>query len=214
MFEKFTETMLKQMDLLLQKHTDKFSCELFDIHEKLNKTTLENQKMHCEIQDLTKKNEALVMAHMKLENKLDKLEQAELINDISINGEFQIEPSKEKVASFVNKILPSVAFTDKNIIDFSVFKKEKMSYIKLKLDSNETKAKLFQAKKTMSMRNLFIAECLTPKKYTLLLEAKKIAKLGHLKFVWSRNGTIFGKKDETSKPAVIENVSDLKKFIC
>jgi hypothetical protein len=224
MFERFTEKILTQMNanqtnqinqinLNFQKHTELLQNEIFSLTQRLDLAENENKKLKNDVVELNNKNSALANLCNKLEQKIDQIEAKENINDVTFNGEFQIEPKRDKVVSFINSSLPSAKITEANILDFHLAKKENKSFLKIKLDSNATKAKLFQAHKQSAPKNIYLSECLTQRQYKLLQEAKGIAKLGHIKFVWSRNGSVFVRQTENSKPVQIYQNSDLQKFI-
>jgi environmental stress-induced protein Ves len=213
MFERLAEKLLNQMNSNFLKHTEILTNEIFNLNNRIDKVQNENESLKKDILELSSKNSTLTATCNKLEQKLDQLEQKEIINHVSINGEFQIEPKKEKIISFINTTMPNAKLTDSNIVDFQIMKKDKTSILKIKLDSNATKTKLFQARKQAAPKNIYLSECLTQRQYQLLQEAKKVAKSGHLRFAWSRNGSVFVKQTETSKPMPVYQLSDLDKFI-
>jgi hypothetical protein len=213
MMDKLTDRMIKQMDLLFKKHSELLTSEIFQLHKKLELCTAENTKLKTDMSELSKKCDALALSQTKLADKLENMKQNEMINDISINGEFNLEHSKEKVVEFVNQLYPSSSVTAANVAKFALFKKGTLSHLKIRLDSNSVKARIFQERKNCSYKNIYLSEALTTRKYSLLVEAKKLAKLGQIKAAWSKNGILFAVKIENSKPVKIEHTSDLQKFI-
>jgi len=213
MFERIADKLIAQMNLNFEKHTQILSNDLFNLNKRLDDFQNENKKLKKEVEELKKKNSDLSTICSKLEQKVDQLEQKEMINHVAINGEFQLEPSKAKIVSFINTTMPSAKILENNVLDFQMNKKDGKTFLKIKLDNNATKTKLFQARKQAQPKNIFLSEFLTQRQYQLLQEAKRVAKLGHIKFAWSRNGSIFVKQNETSKPTQIYQPADVQKFV-
>lgn len=209
MFESFTEKILNQMQTNFTKHTDLLNTELFNLSLKLDKECKNNEDLKKQVDNLNAKNVLLQNTCTALESKMDSYEQKELNNCISLTGELTVKPLAEDVVNCLNLNLPTAKLTVSNILDFHIIKKDQSTTLKVKLDSNATKARVFQSKKLMVTKKLYLNECLTSKKFNLLQEAKKLTKLGTAKFVWSKNGQIFIRVNETSKPIRISSVLDL-----
>lgn len=59
---------------------------------------------------------------------------------------------------------------------------------------------------------VYVNEYLKPEMYRLLLEVKSTAKIKKFKYVRSRNGQIFAKKDDDSERIIINSELDLNKL--
>ena len=82
----------------------------------------------------------------------------------------------------------------------------------MKLKTVDKKVEILKNSKIFRGKGIFASEILTQVRYNLLCEAKKLARNGAFKFVWSRNGSIFIRKDETAAAVHIPNILALKPF--
>lgn len=213
--EKILSKVIDQMEKCFDKKNSVLEAEIFSMSKKIDGLLSENSGLKKELADLKSKNATLSASLLDCEKKIDKIEQRELANCVNFNGQFDLpdEPNKAKIVSFIKTVLPPVDLKESNISDFSVHKSNGKANLKVKLDSLSTKVAILKAKKTCSLRNFFISESLTQKQYLLLQEAKRLVKLSHLHSSWSRNGSIFAKKREDSKPSLIAHMSDLQTLL-
>uniref|UniRef100_A0A8D8Y720 L1 transposable element RRM domain-containing protein n=1 Tax=Cacopsylla melanoneura TaxID=428564 RepID=A0A8D8Y720_9HEMI len=62
-------------------------------------------------------------------------------------------------------------------------------------------------------RPVYIYEQLSPRRKKLLYEAKKLKQEKQYKYVWTREGKIFMRKEDTSNPIRLQSLDDLKKIV-
>jgi len=96
------------------------------------------------------------------------------------------------------------------IVEFASRKKRDQFLEKRKLSKNVSIKDLgFQSK---SPGKIVINESLTAKRKALIKELKEKKGERNFKFVWSRKGTVFIRRDENSRPICINTILDLNKL--
>ena len=84
-----------------------------------------------------------------------------------------------------------------------------------KLKNNSTKKAILTQKKMFLKEKIYVKENLTPYKYRLFKTTKDFAHKNGFKFVWTRDGNIYIRKNENSRPFLIRNKGMLTKLeIC
>lgn len=86
--------------------------------------------------------------------------------------------------------------------------KDKMSFLKI-LRENKVRLTSQMIEETLPNTQIYISEYLIPEMAAIFREARNMKKSNLLKFVWVRNGKIFVKISESSRPLLITSKEDL-----
>ena len=113
-----------------------------------------------------------------------------IVNE-TLMGEVIRENEVEKAFSIKNKRNPETAF------------------IIATVTSKSLKKAIFSQKKMFRSKNFYIRENLTKSRYQLLKSTKEFASKYGFKYVWSRDGRIFMKKDDFSSTVPVKSQSFL-----
>lgn len=189
-----------------------------------------NDKL-SQLQKITEENVELKKTVQSLSDRVEVLEQNTRANNLEIQG--VPEKNNENLYDILGKIGDHIQCTiSKSMIDsvHRVFQQSQQSKnlpkpIIVKFISKQKKEEILaSAKNTRSSYNnpigpgliidnvskkLFINEHLTGKNKSLLMKSKNKAKEVNIKYIWVRNGTIFARKDDTSRILKISSEEDL-----
>lgn len=212
----------------------KLSNQNSQFQDLINKMEIRIQLLEdsiSQIATIKKENIELKQNLNNLEVKLCNVEQKMRSNTIDITGIPVVE--NEKTADLVLKLFNSglnLNFARDDIVDCyrvkpTAISNEKSKFspaIIVKLTSTETKIKIFSQKSKMRMnlntkkifdtntpKPIFINENLCKSRRILLNAALNIKRERDYKFVWTRGGTIFIRKDKTSRVQIINCLDDL-----
>ena len=144
-----------------------------------------------------------------MKDRFEHLEQEKRINDIVVDNvdTSEMNDPNKHLQELINTTLMGVIVSDNELINTTVIKKrgsDKMTLIG-KLKSIATKKAILQQKKMFVKKRLFVKENLTPYKYGIFKSAKEIARKEGYKFVWTRDGNVFIRRDENSNPIQLRN---------
>ena len=196
-----------------QKTMDGFT----DALKKMNALTLENQSLKTQINTLN--------------TRIESMEQYQRANSLEIQG--MPESKNENLVDVVKKIGDFIDFKiDENKIDCvhrilsrnpnlpkpiivkfnsRIYKENVLGAAKIKIRS-KTDRKGPGLFLDNSDKPIFINENLSSVKKFLYKNARDLAKTKGFKFVWTRNGNIFLRKNEQSKIILVEDSSVLDKL--
>lgn len=225
--EKFSEMMKSLTSTIENKFTsliDKQEHEILLLKEALDKEKVKRKTISNELDNVKKEMTGLKQFAKQSAQLDDDTEQSKLINDGQISGSFEIEADPQGfvkgscVSSFLNKVSQSkIPFTDSDILSAKVFKNStnKNSILKIRFQNKSKKIQFLKNKSECRSKNLYISEILSSKRYNLLKECKTLCNTNNIKYIWTRDGSIFIRKSdsETDKPVLIKNSEHLLTFI-
>lgn len=181
-----------------------------------------------QVNDLKEQNKSKDRRIEIMENKINVLEQQLIKKNIEIKN----VPNKELSAMEVIKTIAesvnveihdndiSNAYTlnksEKRIIEFCSLNKKKE--LMMNIRGHRVKGEIFNTNISSNVNenttnnNVFINDQLTPNNHKLLWLTKNKSREANWKFVWTRNGNIYAKKDESNKPLIISNLDDIEKI--
>ena len=146
-----------------------------------------------------------------LNGKIEQFDQERRQNDIvvsNIEATDTSDPNK-LLQSIVNKTLLVEVISDCDLISTTVIRKwgtQKMNLIG-KLKDKMTKKAILTQKKMFVQNKLYVKENLTPYKYGLFKAAKDFAHKEGYKFVWTRDGNVYIRRNEDSNQILVKNKS-------
>ena len=217
---------------LIEKKIDKFQKSQGVVHNKLDAIDgllkglmKENVKIKKEHETLVKQAKDTQRTLEVAQQKLDGLEQYVRKSMLEING-FQRVAKEDPIQltlALAEKIEVPLCEDESEachrlsanekagiIVEFASRKKRDQFLEKRKLLKNVSIKDLgFQSK---SPGKIFINESLTAKRKALIKELKEKKEERKFKFVWSRKGTVFIRRDENSRPIRISTILDLNKL--
>lgn len=225
------------------KQSLEFICKALDtINKRDEQTQLQIKTLSAEVKSLKETVSNRDTAIQTLEGKVDDLEQIDRNKNLIINGiqlqtlsmivagqtpleaNVQASSKPEMVKNFItfarNDLEVKVEASD--IADISVIReknKDKPSRTTKITFSNQNKRKeVYAAKKNLfrkEIRNVFVNEDLTNKKFSLLMMARRAKKEKKVEFAWSYEGTVFvktfGDIRNAAKTVVIREESDIRR---
>lgn len=185
-----------------------------------------NKKMN-EMEKITKENLELRTSVKILQDRVDSLEQQSRMNNVEICG--IPEKENENLFSVVSRVGESIGCNvmasevdtfyrvptfdsskPKPIIIRFLSKQKRDSF----LGASRVKRRQSEGKIQVDniSRDLFINEHLTSSNKKLFKKTRDTARSKNYKFTWTRNGSIFVRKDERSKIIKISGEADLAKI--
>lgn len=176
--------------------------------------------LSAQVSDLSESNKEKDKQINEMDKRINNLEQQMInknieiknINDNNISANDVVKTIAASVHVEINDTDISNSYrlnksNDKVIIEFSSAnkKKELMS----KISRHRIDSKIIN-KDDANNNYIYVNDQLTANNRRLLWLAKNKAAESNWKFVWVRNGTIFAKKNEISKPIIIKNAEDIE----
>lgn len=194
----------------------------FTLNDIMAKLELMDQKynvLFAKFQEQEKINERLLSELADVKKQLNKKEQNELKNNITVHGVPYM--LNENIPEIIKKIGQNL---ETPIGKFSAFRmgKEgvKNSAIKVIFDNEDTKKGFLKSKNKFSLSSkdlgfttnnkIYLNHDLTKANLELFKEARIFKNNNSFKYLWISSGSILLKKDENSKIMVIENIEQLK----
>ena len=152
--------------------------------------------------------------HGELDFLLGKIEQLDLEkrqNDLVVsNIEMTDTTDPNELLQFIlNETSMVEVISDGDLISTTVIRKrgaQKMTLIG-KLKDKMTKKAILTQKKMFVQNKLYVKENLTPYKYGLFKAAKDFAHKEGYKFVWTRDGNVYIRRNEDSNQILVKNKS-------
>ena len=212
---------IKEMIAVMQKNiTDKIDvtsnslqAEMFQVHQKLEIVIKANEKLEKQMEAVKAENKELLKRCEDLEVDMDRLEQKTLANELTIEGEIEINELmlEEKLVGLINEkfeLGKLVAIKEGDIIDVRKIHIKDSSSGKRKYQLNlksEAKLNILRHRRNLKGKNMYVNEVLTRYRQGVFASARRALKGSKLFAVWVRNANIFVKDKEASKPYILES---------
>jgi hypothetical protein len=212
MYKTCNTSLIEQMNKNFEKHCEILRAEIFDLRNKFDQVEKENLKLKKE--NIALKNEQTSQKTMlvDLNLRVDNIEQEQLKNDVVLVGKFDLGTaplSPTSISAFVKNTC-SAHIEAKAITNFYVTKNIKgESVLKMSISNKIDRLALFKSRKNLAAKHIFVNEVLTSAKYKLLMCAKGLCKDKKLFSAWSREGKIFVRSSDISKPVIVTNIDHL-----
>lgn len=205
----------KKMDQLLNKF-----CEVEEkMHERMTDIEIKYDSMQKKVSNNEKTNKYLCAEISKLKQKMNDIDQEQLSCDIIVRGIKEIETSEAELGELVFNLLFCLYenILDENIVQFKRLGNQSISMkpILIKLSNKSVKEEIMRLKKEkkvdcamISLKGtrigaatdaIYISDNLTPANASLYYNARQLKKKGAVKFAWTKMGTVYIRKDESSK---------------
>ena len=208
--EQLLLQLMTRMENFMEKSIENSQIQFKKLEEKLDQLITENH-------NLKKENNYLKEKINQIENKFDTIEQMELNNDVSFSSAslqtFNIETlsSSNNFVNFVNAALPDSKLSHDDISKIKVIKHENFpAKIICTFKNHADREKIFDSKKVFREKKVYVSEVLTKYRYNILKDVKNLAKVKNFKFVWTKNGQIFLRKEENAPIIKVTSRSDLQ----
>ena len=193
-----------------EKHLDCLQAEIYSMkkeldEEKKKRKALEESKKGLEFQVIL-----LNKRVCEVEEEMDKIEQRGRLDDIVIDNMERKEVSdpKKHLQEIINKVLMAKTIEDDDMINATIIPNKrdptKMTMIG-KLKGEYLKKAILTQKKMFTARNMFPKENLTPYRQRIFMAARKFCKENGFRFVWTKNGNVFVRKDENAPKTLVTN---------
>ena len=225
-FESMKEWMQEMSKIVregFEKHIQALEAEVFQLRKDHDREAEHRRQLQQQNSDLRDEVNSLRYEVDYLAEKMDEGEREKRENDIVLdnieltddNGD--VRPPSKCLQNLVNKILLCEVINDDEIIKTTVIKKRGSPKVTIigKLRNIGTKKAILQQKKMFVQKGLYVKENLTPRQYDLLKCTKQFARKETFKFVWSKDGDVFIRKDENSKIFVVRSklMLNVKHFV-
>lgn len=202
----------KNKDAEITKTLNKIIEKLNSMEKKLDGALEENRKLR---EEMRKKDEEI----KNLRKDIDALQQRSRINNVEI-GNFPITKDEnlvDVVIAIANKVGVQLGENDIQAVHrVPRFKKDATKNVVVQFCSrwkknillnacatfrknNGNKMTAKQVKPSLADQPIYVSEHLTPKNKALLKKTKDKAKSVQWKYVWTKDGSIFMRKDETDR---------------
>lgn len=231
----------KSMKKLFQDFKKEMKKDMRDLEESLNynngklddmiqsmsmfQSTLNKMAEKQEI--LEKENKDLKIRVEELEISMDDLQQYTRNKNIQIDGIIKVkdENLKDIVIAIGEKVNLTIQNNDIDAIHrVPTRSKINPEPIIVQFLSRQMKESIVQKVKSTTIttkdlningieKQIYVNDHLTTKKKELMYEARQLKKAKNYKFLWSKNGKIFIRKNETSTVISLNNLDDLKKIV-
>lgn len=193
-----------------------------DVMAKLDDMDGKYNALYKKFEDQLKINEKLQNELLEIKAKLNKKEQADLNNNLIIQG--IPEGKNENLETVVKEIGSQLNVKIED--SFTVYRlgkvnSQKTRPIKVIFSKDEVKVNLMKSKKRVQLtttdlgfstnNKVFLNHDLTKANHELFMAAKEYKKTNNYKFLWISAGNIFLRKNEQSKVVLLENKDQLKK---
>jgi hypothetical protein len=216
LYKSCNTSLIDQMNKNFERHCELLRAEIFDLKNKFDQVEKENIKLKKE--NIALKNDQISQKNLlgELHLRVDDIEQEQLKNDVVLVGKFDIctaPLSPTSISTFVKNTC-SAHIEAKSITKFYATKNTKgESVLKLSISNKIDRLALFKCRKSLAEKHIFVNEVLTSAKYKLLMSAKGLCKDKKLFAAWSREGKIFVRASDISKPMIISNIEQLSSLV-
>uniref|UniRef100_A0A8D8YTP8 FP protein C-terminal domain-containing protein n=1 Tax=Cacopsylla melanoneura TaxID=428564 RepID=A0A8D8YTP8_9HEMI len=208
--EQFKEVE-KSLDFM-SNHLDKVLGEMKEIKQCQQKLERENREMKEQMKKMAEENEGL-QQYTRIRNiQIDgvPVENDENLEDVmlEIGKKINVNIKKEEIDA-IHRIPTRIKKNTEPIIVQFVTRKLRESVLK---NAKANRITTKDLKATWQERPIFINEHLTPQRKQLMYEARKIKEEKGYKFLWTKGGKIFIRKDENSRTIQLYSLEDLDKI--
>ena len=210
MMKDYMEKMMELVKTGFETHLQALQAEIFEMKkdqkiekERRKKIEKENEMMKDQLHYLTMKIE-------EMETASEQHEQEKRNLDIVIENIDNTEVSDpcQHLRTLINKTLKGQVVDEDEIVKavkITNKRNPKKMILIGTLKNKSTKKAILTQRKMFALQNIFAKENLTPHRHKLHMVAKKFAKENNYKFVWTRDGNVFIRKDETSRAVMLKN---------
>ena len=214
MTKGFMEEMQRVIKTSFDRQLEALQAEFFDMkrdldreREKRKRLEEENYELRIEVKQLSIEVDGVL-------EKMDSEDQEKRRNDVVLeNLETQeVSDAKGFFVTEVNKNLMGKIIEESDVERVVVLKNRynssKMTLIAtMKAEMN--KNAILSQKKMFREKNIYAKENLTKHRYNLFKQARIIAKEKDFKFVWTKSGNIYIRKNESARVVQVTNISVL-----
>lgn len=222
---------INQVNNALREQQEKHDAFVVRMDDRLNNLDTVLQK----VKEVMLENKALKVSITKLEAKINEIEQRSRNSSLDIVG-VPIDDN-ESITETVKQVIRiglDIKLDNDDIVDCFRMNpektnesaghgKEKTPVIVVKLKNERVKSKILAAKSTRKQslctkaifkhnnnNAIFINENLTPARRFLFNEAMSVKRNKEYMFLWTRNGTVFMRKDKSTSVITINCKEDLQ----
>ncbi len=208
---------------VLEKSQDVFKNSVNSIDGYVNNIWKENAQLKKEHETLVKQAKENMKKVEVAQNRLDDLEQYGRKAMIEING-FPRKAEEDPlglILSLADKL--KVDLKQEDVEACHRLSRNENAGIIVEFSSRVKRDEVLASRKSLrnvtlkdfgfdSNGKVYINESLTSKRKALIRELKLVKNSYNFKFIWSRKGIIFIRRDENSRPIRINSLSDLNKL--
>ena len=192
-----------------EKHLQILQTEIFQIKTDLDKEKKKTERLSKENEGLRRDMKLAINEVNFLADRVEQLDQEKRQCDIVINN-IDVSDVKEPVKFFqtvVNSTLMGEVVADSDILNATAIEKRKNNKMTLigTLKNVATKKAILVQRKMFIKNNLYVKENLTPYKFSLFKSTREFARLEGYKYVWTKNGNVFIRRDENSNAVLVRN---------
>ena len=210
--------------------------ELKDIKNSMNLLNQNFETMKQDYEIIKKENIEILKKNKFLQDKVSLLEKQ--VNNLDLYGRRQNleiqgipyipnENIKKIAVNVLQKVKDNIKMEDLDLVhrlgketkDKRNFKENRSIIVRFK--TRETRNSIFENRKKTykftvkdlgfnSSHHFYINENLNPQTKSLFFEANKLKKEHQWKYIWTKNGTIFTKKDDNTQTFIIRTGKDLQ----
>lgn len=226
--KKQNNDLSKKMDQLLNK----FSEVEEKMHERMTNIEIKLDAMQKKVSNNEKSNKYFCAEISKMKQKMNDMDQEQLSCDIIVRGIKQIETSEAELGQLAFNLLFCLY---ENILDENIVmckrlgnQSTSMKPILIKLSNKTVKEEIMRSKKEkkvdcsmISLKGtrigastdaIYISDNLTPTNASLYYSARQLKRKGTVKFAWTKMGTVYICKDESSKAIRLSSHDQLSVF--
>lgn len=193
-------------------------------YDEILKEVVENRK---KISEVEKENKYLIMEILNLKSSVKLLNDVRVKNDCIVNGlkvaegatavDSVIELSKSVGVDIVPQNIDIAYFLcSKKVLNKNNRKEDEKKSVVVKFASKSSKDKLMAAKSKLkeneSTSSVFVNDFLSRETLSLLSYARALKEVGY-QFVFARNGRVFYKRSEISRPQVIKSEEEVDELL-
>ncbi len=204
------------------EHVLKLNQEVKNLKDSLDGLQQQNVKQQRRLEKLEYENHQLTNKLQKVHLKVDELEQNKYQNSIQIVGlpDHENNDDMKEVIKITNENLGiQIKVTDIEQISRLGKKTEgKTRNVNVKFKEKSTREKVFQNRKKLitekiPSRNIYINDCLTKHRQSVLYACRKQVKEKQLFAAWSQGGNILIRKEENGEITQINDHEDLRESL-
>ena len=184
--------------------------EIFQLKKEQEKEKERRIELERENDDMKSEIKYLMGEVSYLNEKVEEAEQEKRNCDIVIDNvkREKVSDPRSHLRTIINETMMTEVVEDKDLLSAIIVKKkyddDKMIMIG-KLRDPSIKKTILSHKRMFTQKRLYARENLSTYKYNLYRDAKEFAFKHSYTFVWSKNGNIFMRKNETSEVILIKN---------
>ena len=197
-----------------EKQMEVLQHEIFQLKKGLDEEKKKRMELETENDQIKTEMKYLIGEVSYLHEKVEEAEQDKRNCDIVIDNvrRERVSDPRTHLRTIINETLMTEVVEDKDLLSAVIINKkddeDKMILIG-KLRDPSIKKTILSHKRLFIQKRLYARENLTSYKYGLYREAKAFAYKHNYKFVWSKNGNIFIRKNESSDVVLLKNKNSL-----